>query len=184
MAIQIPTATTPLAITRPAVDDVSVRLVAALVLTLVALAAVTGQWWLFGLLAADFAVRAAGLRRYSPLGVLVQHVARPRVRVAPRLTSAAPKRFAAGIGTVLTGAAFGLWLLGVATGSPATSASPVVWGITAAMIAFPLLEAGLGLCVGCRVYALLIRVGLIPADTCIDCAPADSVRAEPLKETS
>lgn len=173
MAIQIPTVSSPLTLSRPVVDDVSVRLVAALVLALVTLTAATGQWWLYGVLALDFALRAAGLRRLSPLGVLVQHVARPRVRLAPRPTSAAPKRFAAGIGSVLTAAAFVLWLVGLGSGTGPVS--PVVWGITAAMIAFPLLEAGLGLCVGCKVYALLIRTGLIPADTCIDCAPTTRV---------
>ena len=76
MAIQIPTVSSPLTLSRPVVDDVSVRLVAALVLALVTLTAATGQWWLYGVLALDFALRTAGLRRLSPLGVLVQHVAR------------------------------------------------------------------------------------------------------------
>jgi 4-amino-4-deoxy-L-arabinose transferase-like glycosyltransferase len=168
MTVQIPTVTSPITIARAVVDDVSIRLIATSVLVIVALIAATRQWWLFGFLAVDFALRAAGQRRYSPLGVLVQHVARPRVRISPRPTSAAPKRFAAGIGAVLTGTAAVLWLIGLARGQ---DYSPVVWGITAAMIAFPTLEAALGLCVGCKVYALLIRIGLLPNDACIDCAP-------------
>ncbi len=180
MAIHLSTAPTPLTVVRPVVDDVSVRIVAAAVLTLVTLTALTGQWWIYGLLAVDFALRAAGKRTLSPLGVLVQHVARPRIRVAPRPTSAAPKRFAAGIGAVLTATAFVFWLAGVAVGAPVAEASPVVWGISAAMIAFPLLEAAFGLCVGCKMYAFGITVGLIAPDLCIDCAPAD--RKAPLKE--
>ena len=176
MTVQIPSAGPLLTVTRPVVDDVSVRLTAAAVLTVVVLAAVTGQWWLYGVLAVDFALRAAGRRTISPLGALTHHVARPRLRVAPRPTSAAPKRFAAGIGAVLTAAAFAVWLgqvvLTSAPGSGAVVVSPVVWGITVVMIAFPTLEAAFGLCVGCKVYALLIRLGVLPADACVDCAPS------------
>lgn len=173
MSLKIPIARTAIPSPRPVVDDVSVRLTAAAVLALVAVTAATGQWWLYALLATDFALRATGRGRVSPLGALVVHVIRPRVRVAPRATPAAPKRFAAAIGATLTGAAFLLWAVGVVTGAGVTSA--VVWGITAVLIAFPLLEAALGLCVGCKLYALLIRLGLLPADVCIDCGPANAV---------
>ena len=38
------------------------------------------------------------------------------------------------------------------------------------MVVFPALEAGLGLCVGCKVFALLMRLGFVPESVCLDCA--------------
>ena len=32
------------------------------------------------------------------------------------------------------------------------------------------LEAALGFCLGCKVFALLMRVGVIPEEICLDCA--------------
>ena len=32
------------------------------------------------------------------------------------------------------------------------------------------LESVFGLCLGCRVFALLMGLGLVPADVCADCA--------------
>lgn len=32
------------------------------------------------------------------------------------------------------------------------------------------LEAGLGFCVGCRIFAVLIRLGVVPASVCAECA--------------
>jgi hypothetical protein len=31
------------------------------------------------------------------------------------------------------------------------------------------LEAALGLCLGCRIFALLMRIGVIPAEVCERC---------------
>jgi uncharacterized protein DUF4395 len=42
--------------------------------------------------------------------------------------------------------------------------------ILAVMVAFATLESVFGLCVGCRIFALLMRAGLIPDAICAECA--------------
>lgn len=143
------------------VDDVTVRLVAGVVLVLGVLALAAHQWWLYAVLAADFVLRAGWGPSASPVARFVGRFVRPRVATAPRYTAGPPKRFAATIGAVLTLAATGLWLAGAAT--------PVVV-IGVVMVVFPALEALAGVCVGCLVFAGLMRLGLIPESVCVDCA--------------
>ena len=144
------------------VDDVTVRLTAAVVLVLALLALGLHQWWIYAVLAVDFTLRVTYGPKASPLAMGVQRLVRPRVGAAKRPTAGPPKRFAAGIGAVLTTAAAVLWALGVA--------SPVVVTIGAVMIVFPALESILGICVGCRAFAVLMRLGVVPEEICLECA--------------
>ena len=41
---------------------------------------------------------------------------------------------------------------------------------TLALVAAAGLEAGLGICLGCRIFAGLMRAGLVPATVCQECA--------------
>ena len=157
------------------VDDVTVRLIAAVVLVIGVIALGTTQWWLYAVLAVDFTLRAALGPKASPIAQLVNRWIRPAVPAAKRPTPGPPKRFAATIGAVMTVAATGLWLLNVATGSSAALTAVVVIG--AIMVLFPLLEAAFGLCVGCRIFAVLMRLGLVPEEICLDCADITRRRA-------
>jgi hypothetical protein len=150
------------------VDDVNVRLIAAVVLAIGVVALATQQWWLYAVLAVDFALRAGLGPRVSPIAQLVQRWIRSTVAAAPRPTAGPPKRFAAAIGAVLTIAATALWLVGLATGSSAAIAGVVAIG--AIMVLFPALESVLGLCVGCKLFSLLMRLGVVPEEICLDCA--------------
>jgi hypothetical protein len=38
------------------------------------------------------------------------------------------------------------------------------------MVAFPALESILGLCVGCKIFGLLMRLGVVPEAICLECA--------------
>lgn len=149
------------------VDDVTVRLVATVVLAVGLVALATQQWWLYAVLAADFVPRAiwGPSRSFFATGVL--RWVRPRVAAAPRPTAGAPKRFAAAIGAVLTSLAAVSWIVLLATGAGA--ALVVCWVIGAMMAVFPLLEAAFGFCVGCKLFALLARLGLVSPDVCVDC---------------
>ena len=142
------------------VDDISVRIVAALVLAAVLLTAVTGWWWLFAVLAVDFWLRVASGPRFSPLAHLTLKVIRPRLSVEPRETPGPPKRFAALMGAVLTTVIVVLFALGATTAA---------WVLGVMMVVFPALEAFLGLCVGCVIFAVGMRVGLVPAAVCLEC---------------
>ncbi len=143
------------------VDDVSVRLSAAVVLAVGVLALATQQWWLYAVLAADFVLRTGWGPSASPVAELVRRWVRPRVAAPARWTAGPPKRFAAGIGAALTVLATGLWLTGAIV--------PVVV-IGVVMVVFPALEAIGGICVGCIAFGGLMRLGLIPESICVECA--------------
>jgi hypothetical protein len=38
------------------------------------------------------------------------------------------------------------------------------------MIRYPALKSFLGLCIGCKIFAMLMKLGMIPQDVCADCA--------------
>ncbi len=155
------------------VDDVTVRLIAAVVLVLALVALDLRQPWIYLVLAVDFTLRASLGPRASPLAQLVLRLIRPRVSTPPRPTPGPPKRFAAGIGAVLTSAAAVLWLLGVAT--------PVVLAIGVIMIVFPALESIFGICVGCKIFGVLMKLGVIPEEICLECADI-SLRRPPVAD--
>ena len=150
------------------VDDVTVRLIAAVVLLVSAATVATQQWWLLAPLAVDFTLRATLGPRRSQAARLVQAWVRPRVPAAPRPTAGPPKRFAAAIGAVLTTTATLAYGWHVATG--AEGALVAVIGITVVMVIFPALESLLGLCVGCVLFGQLMRLGVVPEEVCLDCA--------------
>lgn len=144
------------------VNEVSARLVAAGVLTM-SVAAIALDWrWLTVALAYGFAARVLTGPTLSPLGQLVTRVVTPRLRLAPRPVPGPPKRFAQGTGLV-----FSVTALALTFGFGQWDGAEVVLGLLAVAA---LLEAAFGLCLGCRIFALLMRTGLIPASTCERCA--------------
>ena len=154
------------------VDEVTVRLVAAQVLVVTSLAAATGWLWLFGLLAVDFTLRVAYGPR-SPLAHVARRFLRPRIAAEVRPTPGPPKRFAATLGAVMS-----VLVVVFAYGTGWTAAA---WVVVAAMVVFPFLEAAFGLCVGCQVFALLMRLGAIPQAVCEDCADISRRRPSALE---
>ena len=155
------------------VDDVTVRLIASVVLVLALVALDLRQPWIYLVLALDFTLRTAFGPRASPLAQLVIRFIRPRVSTPSRPTAGPPKRFAAGIGAVLTSSAAALWLLGVA--------SPVVVAIGVIMIVFPALESIFGICVGCKLFGILMKLGVVPEEICLECADI-SLRRPPVAD--
>ena len=144
------------------VDEVSARLVATGVVLLTAATIALDQPWIILLLAYGFVARVATGPRLSPLGLLVTRVVRPRLPVEPRLIPGPPKRFAQamGAGFTLTAAvlAFGFGLFGAAY---------VVLGM---LLVAASLEAFAGYCLGCKIFGVLMRLGVIPAEVCERCA--------------
>jgi len=143
------------------VNEISARLVAAGVLTMAVVAVTLDQRWLVILLAYGFWARVLTGPKLSPLGLLVTRVVTPRLAVEPRLVPGPPKRFAQGIGVVFTTAAVVL--------TYGAHAWPAAKGMLVLMIAAAFLEAAFGLCLGCKVFALLMRVGVVPEDVCERC---------------
>ncbi|WP_426626348.1 DUF4395 domain-containing protein [Leifsonia sp. McL0607] len=99
----------------------------------------------------------AGVRRH-PYGALYRVAVRPRLAPPSELEDPAPPTFAQGVGLVVTGLGLLLFAFGV------TIAVPV-----AASLAFvaAFLNAVFGYCLGCQIYLLLVRAGVIrrPAAT-------------------
>jgi hypothetical protein len=144
------------------VDEVSARLVAGGVVVLAVAAIALDQPWLTAVIAYGFVARALTGPTLSPLGRLVTQVVRPRLPVAPRPYPGPPKRFAQAIGAVLSVSAAVL-----ALGFGLVGAADVLLG---ALVVAAGLEAALGFCLGCRIFSLLMRVGVIPEATCERCA--------------
>jgi hypothetical protein len=143
------------------VNEVSARLVAAGVVGLSAAFLATRWNWLVLPLAHGFVARVAAGPRFSPLGRLVTEVVTPRLGVEPKLVPGPPKRFAQGIGAALS-----LTAVVLAFGFGAVGAAQVVVGMIAVAAT---LEAALGFCLGCKLFALGMRVGLVPETVCEAC---------------
>lgn len=143
------------------VDDHAARTVAAGVVVLCVVTIFTGSWIPLVLLAYGFAARVATGPTLSPLGQLATRVVAPRLGDA-KPVAGPPKRFAQGIGFVFSGTAAVLYL-----GFGLHTAALVVVGALA-VPAF--LEAAFGYCIGCRMFSLLMRAGVIPESVCPECA--------------
>ena len=152
------------------VNEVSARLVAAGTALLGLACLVLGQPWIAALLAVEFALRVAFGPRVDPLARLVTRVIVPRLGWPERPTAGPPKRFAQAIGAVVTVTASLLFLAGWSTAG---------YALIAMLVVFATLESTLGLCVGCKVFAGLMRVGVIPEAVCEECADL-SLRARRL----
>jgi len=150
------------------VNDVAARTVATGVVALALAAIVFGQPWLTIPLAYGFVARVLCGPRFSPLGQFATRVAAPRLAAYAKLVPGPPKRFAQGIGAAFTVTALVLWLAGL------TPAADVVLGL---LVVPAFLEAAFGFCVGCKVFALLMKVGLIPVEVCRECSDIWSVAA-------
>jgi Domain of unknown function (DUF4395) len=147
------------------VNEVAARVVAAGVVLLGLVTIVLDQPWLTVLIAYGFVARVVTGPTLSPLGQLATRVVTPRLGVEPRYVPGPPKRFAQGIGALLSVTAA---VLALGLGLP--SAAYVVLG---ALVVAAALEAGLGLCLGCQMFALLMRAGVIPREVCERCADLD-----------
>ena len=143
------------------VNEYAARTVATGVVILASLFLVTGWAWVLAILALGFAARVAAGPRFSPLGQLATRVIAPRLPVEPKLTPGPPKRFAQAIGL-----AFSLTALVLFATVGLTAARIVIAMLTVAAT----LEASVGLCLGCTVFGLLMKTGLIPESVCVECA--------------
>jgi hypothetical protein len=144
------------------VNDVSARLVAGGVAVLAVATLASHEWWLLVPLAYGFVARVLTGPNLSPLVLVVTKLVTPRLPLHPRYVPGPAKRFAQGIGAAFAVAAAVLALgLGLAA---------IAFALVAVLAVFATLEAALGLCVACRMFAFLIRMGLVPEHVCLECA--------------
>jgi Domain of unknown function (DUF4395) len=142
------------------VNEVSARLVAGGVLVMTLLTISLDLKWATAVIAYGFVARALTGPTLSPLGQLMTRVVTPRLHLAPRPVAGPPKRFAQGIGVLFSVTALVLTILGY------WGAAQIVLGLLAVAA---LLESAFGLCLGCKAFAVLMRLGVIPQEVCERC---------------
>jgi hypothetical protein len=143
------------------VNEVAARVTAGGVVLLGVVAIALSVRWLAVVLAVGFALRVLWGPRFSPLALLATRVVVPRLGLPPRPVAGPPKRFAQLIGlTFAAVAALLIFPLG------AHLAGYLVLG---ALVVAAILESVAGVCLGCRAFALLMRIGVIPPEVCERC---------------
>ena len=142
------------------VNEKAARVVAGVVLVLAAVTLATGFYWLLLPLAYGFWARVLTGPTLSPLGFAAQRVIAPRLG-PPKPVPGPPKRFAQGMGAAISTLALVL-------------AFAVSHGAADVVLALLVMAAGLesifAYCLGCQIFVLLMRAGVIPESVCAECA--------------
>lgn len=144
------------------VNETAARFVASAVAVIAVLAIAFQQGWLIPLLAYGFVARALTGPTLSPLAWVATRVVAPRLPFRHRHSPGPAKRFAQTIGAAFTLVATGVYFAGFQVEA---------YGLVGVIAVFASLEAGLGLCVGCKVFYAGMRLGIVPPSVCEDCAP-------------
>jgi hypothetical protein len=153
------------------VNEKAARFVAGVVAITAALILATGAYWLLGPLSYGFWARVLTGPTLSPLARLAMKV----MGRDPKYVPGPPKRFAQGMGAAMTTTATILWLTGSTTAA----------GVLVAMVLVAAtLESVLAICLGCHVFAGLMRLGLIPEAVCAECADIRLARGRPAPAAS
>jgi hypothetical protein len=143
------------------VNEKAARVVAAGVVVMTVAAIVLRFEWLLPLIALGFVARVLTGPKLSPLGLFATRVAAPRLG-EPKLVAGPPKRFAQAMGVTMSLAAVVLYFgLGLETAA---------WAVTGVLAGAAFLESAFALCLGCQIFAVLMRLGVIPEETCERCA--------------
>jgi hypothetical protein len=150
------------------VNEKAARVVAGVVCALSIVTLATGAYWLTAVLAYGFVARVLAGPTLSPLGQLATRVLAPALG-PPKLVPGPPKRFAQAIGALLSTAA--------AVSALAAGDHTLADVLLALVIAGAALESLAAYCVGCKVFALLMRAGVIPQAVCAQCADVSLRRA-------
>lgn len=109
----------------------------------------TGQWWVAPLFAGVLFLGAAFGPKWGPVLRFYQAVVRPRLSPPDELEDPRPPRFAASIGVVFLLASTSAFVLD----------APIVgWALALVVAALAALAAITGLCVGCEMYVMFVRL--------------------------
>ncbi|MDO7875979.1 DUF4395 domain-containing protein [Hymenobacter sp. ASUV-10] len=128
------------------VDENAARVAAGITVLWVSSALFFNSFWLMAVLAADFAIRAFTAGDWSLVRWLARRIVR-LIGLRARPTLAAPKKFAALLGTVFC------TLIGLGI---ALQFTYLTTALVAALLVCALLEGLAGFCVGCYVYTYAI----------------------------
>jgi len=143
------------------VNEKAARVVAGAVFALSIVTLATGAYWLAAVLAYGFVARTLAGPTLSPLGQAATRLIAPRLG-APKPVPGPPKRFAQAVGATFT--------VSIALFALVWHDDTIAGVLLGAMILAAGLESIFAFCVGCRLFALLMRVGLIPESVCLECS--------------
>jgi hypothetical protein len=144
------------------VNETSARLVAGTVAVVAVLALAFQQGWVIPVLAYGFVARALTGPKLSPLAFVATRVVTPCLPVEHRYSPGPAKRFAQIVGAAFTLTATAVYFAGFRVEA---------FALVGVIAVFASLEAGFGLCVGCKAFYLGMRLGLVPPSVCEECAP-------------
>ncbi|MFN8549108.1 MAG: DUF4395 domain-containing protein [Candidatus Eisenbacteria bacterium] len=143
------------------VNESAARVVGGMSALLTVAILVTKQPWLLALLTYEFLARVIAGPRISIFARLANHLVVPALRLPNRPTPGPPKRFAQCIGLLFAAGACIAWF--------AIARWDVARGLLVVLAFFALLESVFGFCAGCFLFNQLMRMGLIPRETCEQC---------------
>jgi hypothetical protein len=155
------------------VNQIAARLVAAGVVVMATVALAAGVPWLLVPLVYGFVARVLTGPSLSPLAQLATRVLVPGLHLAVQPTPGPPKRFAQAMGFAFSLAALLTW---------AAAGWSVARWVLVPLAGAAFLESALGLCLGCQVFAVLMRVGVIPERVCLECADLSRRLRVPMAE--
>lgn len=153
------------------VNDNVARTVAGGVVVMCVAAFALDQPWILIPLTYGFWARVLAGPRFSPLAQLASRVIVPWLGREPKPVPGPPKRFAQGMGVVFSTTALILWF--------GFSQHTAAWVFVAMLTCAALLESAFGICLGCKTFSLLMRVGVIPESVCKECADISKRRPTP-----
>ena len=142
------------------VNEKAARVVAGVVMVVALVTLLTSAYWLLLPLAYGFWARVLSGPTLSPLGQFATRVAAPQLG-DPKYVPGPPKRFAQGMGAVITTSAAICALAGAGT------AADVLLGM---LVIAAGLESIFAVCLGCQIFGVLMRTGLVPESVCLECS--------------
>jgi hypothetical protein len=141
------------------VNEKAARVVASGVALIALVALIASAQWLLIPLALGFWARVLTGPKLSPLALLATRVVAPRLG-PPKEVAGPPKRFAQAMGAAITTLGSLAWLLGLGA---------VADVLLAMLVVAATLESVFAYCLGCQIFGLLMRAGVVPEDVCAEC---------------
>ena len=142
-------------------NEYAARMVAGMVVVLSVGIILFQVPWLMYVLAYGFLARVLTGPTLSPMGMLATRVLVPLFGNHVKHVAGPPKRFAQTVGLVFSVTALLLYY--------AFGLSMVAYGVLGVLVFFAVLEAAVGFCAGCFVFGIMMRLGIIPEETCEKC---------------
>jgi hypothetical protein len=144
------------------VNENSARVVAGGVVTLAAATILLDKPAVLVPLTYGFAARVLTGPKLSPLGQLATRVVTPRIKRPATFSAGPPKRLAQGMGLTMSGTAM---VLNYGFGR-----KKAAYAVLGGLIGAASLEAFFGICLACKMFPALVKLGLVSESACEECA--------------